>query len=774
MTHLLLSHRVIRFVFFVERWLLSALFLFLSYEHIDTLRFMILISSSRAFVTSSLIARDAGFLDGVHFEDYARYTLLASFNGLCGVLLLISRKPSRTPTRAIEVVVPLAATFFYLIFNQHIPLPLWMTTPFVPAAWSTSLAAAGLVFSVCGVLFSGYAMSWLGRSLGIVVSVREVVLGGPYRYVRHPIYFGYLFVLAGLFLTACTFRMGVLTFGAVGLLVWRARLEEHLLSAYSPAYREWMKHTAFLWPHFRRSASPRGLGPGAKPGPLRERADVRQLGRARLIGPAANLPVRRQTCFFPSSPHRCVHSMWTGRFQQPTDAQVRAYGESVSFDWRLYPHDIEGSIAHATALAAAGHLTAAELAAITAALREICAEIGAGKFRFSPELEDVHMNIEAALTARIGAAGAKLHTARSRNDQVALDLRLYLRAQVGEIRQAVRALQSALVALGERYPDAVMPGYTHLQRAQPVLFAHHLLAYVEMLARDDGRLADTAQRLDVLPLGSGALAGSTITLDRKLIARQLGFAGISANSMDAVSDRDFACEFLSAAAIIGMHLSRLSEDVILWATSEFHFLVLSDAFTTGSSLMPQKKNPDVAELTRGKTGRLYGNLFRLLTILKGLPMTYNRDLQEDKEAVFDSVDTLKASLGVFAAMLGEATLDVESAARATSDPLLLATDLADYLVRRGVPFRQAHEVIGRLVALTLARNVGFAQLTLADYHAASPAFGDDVYAVLDVRRSLETRTGIGAPSFENVAGQLARWREELGAAATAGEGTGQP
>ena len=368
------------------------------------------------------------------------------------------------------------------------------------------------------------------------------------------------------------------------------------------------------------------------------------------------------------------------------------------------------------------------------------------------------MNIEAALTARIGAAGAKLHTARSRNDQVALDLRLYLRAEIAAIRQALRGMQGALVALGALHPEAVMPGYTHLQRAQPVLFAHHLLAYVEMFGRDDGRLADAARRLDVLPLGSGALAGSTITLDRQLVADKLGFSQVSENSMDAVSDRDFACEFLAAAAIIGMHLSRLSEDVILWATSEFAFLTLSDAFTTGSSLMPQKKNPDVAELTRGKTGRLYGNLFRLLTILKGLPMTYNRDLQEDKEAVFDSVDTLKASLGVFAAMMAGARVETANMARATGDPMLLATDLADYLVLKGVPFRQAHEIIGKLVALSLERKVGFAQLPMEDYRAASEAFGEDVYAVLDVRRSLESRRGIGAPSFANVAGRLAEWQ----------------
>jgi argininosuccinate lyase len=453
--------------------------------------------------------------------------------------------------------------------------------------------------------------------------------------------------------------------------------------------------------------------------------------------------------------------MWTGRFQQATDALLRAYSESISFDWRLYPHDIAGSIAHAAALADAGLLTEEERSAIETGLRQIEGEIERGEFPFKPELEDIHMNIESALTARIGPAGAKLHTARSRNDQVALDLRLYLRAEITEIRKALRDIQRALVDLGARYPETVMPGYTHLQRAQPVLFAHHLLAYVEMFDRDSSRLADASRRLNVLPLGSGAIAGSTITLDRQLIAERLGFASLSQNSMDAVSDRDFACEFLFDAAMIGLHLSRLSEDVILWVSSEFHFLTLSDAFTTGSSLMPQKKNPDVAELTRGKSGRLYGNLLRLMTILKGLPMTYNRDLQEDKEAVFDSVDTLKSALAVFSAMLLEARAETADMARAASDPNLLATDLADYLVLKGVPFRQAHEVIGKLVALCLERRAGFAELSLEDYRALSSAFGEDVFAVLDVRRSLESRRGVGAPSFSNVAGRLKEWQEVL-------------
>ncbi len=453
--------------------------------------------------------------------------------------------------------------------------------------------------------------------------------------------------------------------------------------------------------------------------------------------------------------------MWTGRFQQATDAQVRAYTESISFDWRLYRHDIEGSIAHAYALQAAGLITPEELAAIEGGLRQIASEIERGEFVFQPELEDIHMNIESALTARIGAAGAKLHTARSRNDQVALDLRLYLRAEIQEISAALREMQRALVELGARQAEVFLPGYTHLQRAQPVLFAHHLLAYAEMFERDLGRFADAAKRLDVLPLGSGALAGSTIALDRQLVASRLGFSRLSENSMDAVSDRDFACEFLAAAAVAGMHLSRLSEDVILWSSSEFHFLTLSDAFTTGSSLMPQKKNPDVAELTRGKTGRLYGNLFRLLTILKGLPMTYNRDLQEDKEAVFDSVDTLKAALHVFAAMLTDARVETAAMAAAAADPNLLATDLADYLVLKGVPFRQAHEIIGKLVALCLERRTGFSELTQDDFRSASPAFDDDVYAVLDVRRSLASRTTTGSPSFKNVAARLQAWRDTL-------------
>jgi argininosuccinate lyase len=454
--------------------------------------------------------------------------------------------------------------------------------------------------------------------------------------------------------------------------------------------------------------------------------------------------------------------MWKGRFQQSTAKLLSRYSESISFDWRLHPYDIQGSIAHSRALLAAGILTPEEQGAIESGLLRIGADIESGAFHFDPALEDVHMNIEAELTRRIGPAGAKLHTARSRNDQVALDLRLFLRAETDAIAALVRLLQKSLVTLAEANIDVIIPGYTHLQRAQPVLLAHHLLAYVEMLERDAGRLADLRKRIDVMPLGSGAIAGSTILLDRALIARELGFSSITRNSMDAVSDRDFACELLAAIAITGMHLSRLSEDLILWASTEFGFIVISDAFSTGSSLMPQKKNPDVAELTRGKTGRLYGNLLSLLTTLKGLPLTYNRDMQEDKEPVFDSVDTIKAALEINAAMLSEIKVNAHRAAEAVSDPMLLATDLADYLVRAGMPFRQAHETIGKLVAHCLETGRGFPQLDLATFQSFSPLFASNVFEVLDLRRALEARQAPGAPSPANVRAQLERWRAVLG------------
>ena len=456
--------------------------------------------------------------------------------------------------------------------------------------------------------------------------------------------------------------------------------------------------------------------------------------------------------------------MWHGRFSKDPSARLRAYGQSVSFDQRLALQDIAGSKAHAAALRKARLLTPNEWKTIHRGLESIAREIRAGKFVWREELEDVHMNIEAALTKKIGAAGAKLHTARSRNDQVATDLRLWMREATADLVSAVRGLQKSLVGLAARGGDAIMPGYTHLQRAQPVLAAHHVLAYVEMLERDAGRLSDAGQRANVLPLGSGALAGSTIALDRRFMARQLGFEDVSQNSMDAVSDRDFACEFLSACAITGMHLSRLCEDTILWASSEFGFLALSDAHTTGSSLMPQKKNPDIAELARGKTGRLYGNLFSLLTTLKGLPLAYNRDLQEDKEPVFDSADTLGASLEILAEMFGAARWDKRRMAAAADDALLVATDWADYLVRKGLAFREAHRVVGTLVALSVQRGVTLRDLSLGDLQAESKLFKADSMKCLDAARSLRARTAEGAPSPKRVAARLAWWGKRLASA----------
>ncbi len=453
--------------------------------------------------------------------------------------------------------------------------------------------------------------------------------------------------------------------------------------------------------------------------------------------------------------------MWKGRFQQPTSNLVQRYGESVSFDWRLYAHDIRGSIAHAKGLEKMGILTQVERETIEHGLMTIKAEIDAGQFVWNQELEDVHMNIESTLTKRIGAAGAKLHTARSRNDQVATDIRLYCRDAVDTMLGLISAMQRSLIECAARGENAVMPGYTHLQRGQPVFFAHHLLAYIEMFARDADRLKDARQRLNVMPLGSGALAGSTLIIDREFVAQELGFDSVSQNSMDAVSDRDFVAELLFDIALIGVHLSRLSEDVILWASAEFGFITLSDAHTTGSSLMPQKKNPDVAELTRGKTGRLIGNLMTLLTILKGLPMTYNRDLQEDKEPLFDSIDTINLALEVFTEMVSGMDVNRDRTAVAASDPMLLATDLADYLVNHAVPFRQAHEVIGKLVAHCLATGKSFPELSLADYQSFSPAFDETVFAVLQMDAAMAARKGIGAPSPKNVAARLEHWRKIL-------------
>jgi argininosuccinate lyase len=456
----------------------------------------------------------------------------------------------------------------------------------------------------------------------------------------------------------------------------------------------------------------------------------------------------------------------SGRFAGGPAADVAQFTESISFDWRLWKHDIQGSIAHATMLRKIGVLSKNELGAITAGLNRIGREIAAGRFSWKPELEDVHMNIEAELTRRV-PAGAKLHTARSRNDQVALDVRLWLRDEIIALIRELADLQRVLVALGEKYSTVIIPGYTHLQRAQPVYFAHHLLAYVEMLERDCERLWDCHSRVNVCPLGSGAIAGSTLPLKREFVARLLGFVNaagqvqVTQNSMDGVSDRDFLIEFSAAAALLAIHFSRLAEDVILWAGTEFNFIRIADAYTTGSSLMPQKKNPDIAELARGKTGRVVGNLMALLTLLKGLPMTYNRDLQEDKERLFDTADTVRATTRLLAAMLAHTTVNQTVCAAAASDPALLATDLADYLVLKGLPFRQAHHAVGAVVALAERAGKPLDQVSLAEFQSVDKTFGRDVLGVFDLPRAMAKRNLTGAPGTKAVAMQLARWRAQL-------------
>jgi len=456
----------------------------------------------------------------------------------------------------------------------------------------------------------------------------------------------------------------------------------------------------------------------------------------------------------------------SARFRHGPDSAVVEFTQSISFDRRLWRQDILGSIAHATALQGIGLITRAEKIQIIRGLESIGQDIVAGKFRWKPELEDVHMNIEAELTRR-APAGAKLHTARSRNDQVALDLRMWLRDEITKLADELRSLQDALVTLADAYVAVIIPGYTHLQRAQPVYFAHHLLAYVEMFQRDYERLKDCFHRLNVCPLGSGAIAGSTLPLDRDLVARLLGFidaAGkprITQNSMDAVCDRDFAVEFCSVAALLAVHMSRMAEDLILWASAEFGYIKIADAYTTGSSLMPQKKNPDIAELTRGKTGRAIGNLVALLTLLKGLPMTYNRDLQEDKERLFDSVDTARATVRIMDAMLRNVRVNQAACAAAASDPSLLATDLVDYLVLKGVPFREAHHVVGAVVALAERVRKPINQLSRSEFRAVHTAFGPDVFQLFDVAKALDRRTIIGAPGTRQVKSQIKRWQKSL-------------
>jgi argininosuccinate lyase len=457
----------------------------------------------------------------------------------------------------------------------------------------------------------------------------------------------------------------------------------------------------------------------------------------------------------------------SGRFAAGPSEDVVRFTESVSFDWRLWRQDIRGSKAHATMLKKIGLLSAKELAAILKGLDTIGDEIGKGRFRWRTELEDVHMNIESELTRRVPAA-AKLHTGRSRNDQVAVDMRLWLRDEITALQKEIGELQSALINVSERNIEVVVPGYTHLQRAQPVYLAHHLLAYVEMFARDNERLESCLERVNVCPLGSGALAGSTLPLDRETVARLLGFVDsrgrpkLTQNSMDAVSDRDFAVEFCGHAALVAVHLSRLAEDLILWASAEFNFIRIADAYTTGSSLMPQKKNPDVAELTRGRSARVIGNLTALLTLLKGLPMTYNRDLQEDKERLLDTADTVRSAVRLNAAMLENTRVNAQACRAAASDPALLATDLADYLVQKGVPFRHAHHSVGALVRLAERSGKKLNQLTLPDLRSVELKFGADALEVFDLNRALKRRKMIGAPAPREVRKQLVRWKQALG------------
>ncbi|MGC1455484.1 MAG: argininosuccinate lyase [Nitrospirota bacterium] len=445
---------------------------------------------------------------------------------------------------------------------------------------------------------------------------------------------------------------------------------------------------------------------------------------------------------------------WGGRFTEATNKLVEEFTASVPYDWRLYPYDIAGSIAHATMLAKTGIITKNESRRIIRGLRDILREIAAGAFDFSLELEDIHMNIEDRLIRKIGPVGGKLHTARSRNDQVALDIRMYLRDEIAEIHELLGLLQNVVISLAELHRDVVMPGYTHLQRAQPVLFGHHLLAYYEMFDRDRGRLVDCFRRVNVMPLGAGALAGTVLPIDRKYVARLLAFAGICENSIDAVSDRDFSIEFTAACAQIMMHLSRFAEELVIWSSSEFGFITIGDAFTTGSSIMPQKKNPDVAELTRGKTGRVYGSLTALLTIMKGLPLAYNRDMQEDKEPVFDAADTVRHSLAVYTEMLKNVTVHKDAMRKAAEDGFITATDLADYLVRKGVPFRRAHEIVGKAVLLASERGCGLRNVALEEYRKLSPLIREDVYDALSLEASVGRRTSYGGTAPSNLKKRL--------------------
>ena len=453
---------------------------------------------------------------------------------------------------------------------------------------------------------------------------------------------------------------------------------------------------------------------------------------------------------------------WSALFSEPMSQLVQRYTASVAFDQRLWRADIAGSLAHAEMLAAQGVITAQDLADIQRGLAQIGADIEAGRFEWKLELEDVHLNIEARLTALVGDAGKRLHTGRSRNDQVATDVRLWLRGEIDQLVLLLLAMQRALVELAAQHSDTVMPGYTHMQVAQPVSFAHHLLAYVEMFARDADRLADVRKRVNQLPLGAAALAGTSYPLDRERVARALGFDGLCQNSLDAVSDRDFALEFSAAASICMIHVSRLSEEIVLWMSQNFGFIDLADRYCTGSSIMPQKRNPDVAELARGKSGRVIGHLMGLLTLMKGQPLTYNKDNQEDKEPLFDTVDTLADTLRIMAEMVGGITVKADAMERAALKGYATATDLADYLVKKGLAFRDAHEAVAHAVKVALQRGVDLSALPLAELQALQPAITADVFEALTLRGSLAARKGVGGTAPVQVLAQVERHRQRLG------------
>ncbi|KXS44931.1 MAG: argininosuccinate lyase [Candidatus Frackibacter sp. T328-2] len=454
--------------------------------------------------------------------------------------------------------------------------------------------------------------------------------------------------------------------------------------------------------------------------------------------------------------------LWGGRFEAETDQLVEEYTSSIGFDKRLYRYDIQGSIAHVKMLAHCDILTEEEKDQIIAGLKEILEEIEAGEFEFEVALEDIHMNIEKRLTDKIGAVGGKLHTARSRNDQVALDMRLYLKDRIEDIKGLIEKLQKVLLNLAEENVDVIMPGYTHLQRAQPVRVAHHLLAYYSKLKRDYERFIDCYKRTNVLPLGAGALAGTTFDIDRQFVADELGFDGVSQNSLDTVSDRDFVIEFLSASSILMMHLSRFSEELVLWTSQEFNFVNIDDAFCTGSSIMPQKKNPDVPELIRGKTGRVYGHLMQLLTVMKGLPLAYNKDMQEDKEGLFDTVDTLTGALELFARMLSKTTFKKERVEATAEDGFTNATDVADYLVEKGLPFREAHEVVGKTVLYCVKKEKKLSDLRLDEWQQFSNQFTSDIYDKIALEAVVDARSSIGGPAKEEVLRVITNEKEALG------------